>query len=45
VVSRLSPEQHAAFRPHEVTDEPYERIAEIIVTSELHRRAKVAPTR
>src|ERR671930_234561 len=38
VVSRLSPEQRAAFLLREVFDEPYDRIAEIVGTSEKNAR-------
>jgi RNA polymerase sigma-70 factor (ECF subfamily) len=38
LLESLSPEQRAAFLLHEVFDEPYERIAEIIGTSEQNAR-------
>ncbi len=38
LLERLSPEQRAAFLLREVFDEPYERIAEIIGTSEQNAR-------
>ena len=41
----LSPEQRASFRLREVFDEPYERIAEIIGTSEQNARQLVTRAR
>jgi RNA polymerase sigma-70 factor (ECF subfamily) len=38
LLERLSPEQRAAFLLHDVFDEPYERIAEIVGTSEQNAR-------
>jgi RNA polymerase sigma-70 factor (TIGR02957 family) len=38
LLERLSPEQRAAFLLHEVFDEPYHRIAEIVGTSEQNAR-------
>jgi RNA polymerase sigma-70 factor (TIGR02957 family) len=38
LLESLSPEQRAAFLLHEVFDEPYDRIAEIIGTSEQNAR-------
>jgi RNA polymerase sigma-70 factor (TIGR02957 family) len=38
VLESLSPEQRAAFLLHEVFDEPYDRIAEIVGTSEQNAR-------
>src|SRR5918998_2666920 len=38
LLERLSPEQRAAFLLHEVFDEPYDRIAEIIGTSAQNAR-------
>ncbi len=41
LLESLSPEQRAAFLLHEVFDEPYDRIAEIIGTSEQNARQLV----
>ena len=38
LLERLSPEQRAAFLLHDVFDEPYDRIAEIVGTSEQNAR-------
>jgi RNA polymerase sigma-70 factor (ECF subfamily) len=38
MLERLSPEQRAAFLLHDVFDEPYDRIAEIVGTSEQNAR-------
>src|SRR5438874_8594359 len=38
LLESLSPEQRAAFLLHEVFDEPYDRIAEIVGTSEQNAR-------
>src|SRR5215203_5026537 len=38
LLERLSPEQRAAFLLREVFDEPYDRIAEIVGTSEQNAR-------
>jgi DNA-directed RNA polymerase specialized sigma24 family protein len=38
LLESLSPEQRAAFLLHEAFDEPYDRIAEIIGTSEQNAR-------
>src|SRR5919108_336411 len=45
VLESLSPEQRAAFLLREVFDEPYERIAEIIGTSEQNARQLAARAR
>ena len=45
LLESLSPEQRAAFLLHEVFDEPYDRIAEIIVTSEQNARQLVSRAR
>jgi hypothetical protein len=45
VLESLSPEQRAAFLMHEVLDEPYDRIAEIIGTSEQNARQLVTRAR
>ena len=42
LLESLSPEQRAAFLLHEVFDEPYDRIAEIIATSEQNARQLVS---
>jgi RNA polymerase sigma factor (sigma-70 family) len=42
LLESLSPEQRAAFLLHEVFEEPYERIAEIIATSEQNARQLVS---
>ena len=41
LLESLSPEQRAAFLLHEVFDEPYDRIAEIVGTSEQNARQLV----
>ena len=41
LLESLSPEQRAAFLLHEVFEEPYDRIAEIIATSEQNARQLV----
>jgi RNA polymerase sigma-70 factor (ECF subfamily) len=38
LLERLSPEQRAAFLLHDVFDEPYDRVAEIVGTSEQNAR-------
>jgi RNA polymerase sigma-70 factor (TIGR02957 family) len=45
LLESLSPEQRAAFLLHEVFDEPYERIAEIVGTSEQNARQLAARAR
>jgi RNA polymerase sigma-70 factor (TIGR02957 family) len=45
LLESLSPEQRAAFLLHEVFDEPYKRIAEIIGTSDQNARQLVARAR
>jgi RNA polymerase sigma-70 factor (ECF subfamily) len=45
LLESLSPEQRAAFLLHEVFDEPYDRIAEIVDTSEQNARQLVARAR
>jgi RNA polymerase sigma-70 factor (TIGR02957 family) len=45
LLESLSPEQRAAFLLHEVFDEPYERIAEIIATNEQNARQLVSRAR
>jgi RNA polymerase sigma-70 factor (TIGR02957 family) len=45
LLESLSPEQRAAFLLHEVFDEPYDRIAEIIGTSEQNARQLVTRAR
>ncbi len=45
MLESLSPEQRAAFLLHEVFDEPYARIAEIIGTSEPNARQLAARAR
>jgi RNA polymerase sigma-70 factor (TIGR02957 family) len=45
LLERLSPEQRAAFLLREVFDEPYDRIAEIIGTSEQNARQLVTRAR
>jgi RNA polymerase sigma-70 factor (ECF subfamily) len=45
LLETLSPEQRAAFLLHEVFDEPYDRIAEIIATSEQNARQLVTRAR
>ena len=45
VLESLSPEQRAAFLLHEVFDEPYERIAAIVDTSEQNARQLVTRAR
>jgi len=45
LLERMSPEQRAAFLMHEVFDEPYGRIAQIIDTSEQHARQLVTRAR
>jgi RNA polymerase sigma-70 factor (ECF subfamily) len=45
LLESLSPEQRAAFLLHEVFDEPYGRIAEIIGTSEQNARQLVSRAR
>jgi RNA polymerase sigma-70 factor (TIGR02957 family) len=45
LLESLSPEQRAAFLLHEVFDEPYGRIAEIIATSEQNVRQLVSRAR
>jgi RNA polymerase sigma-70 factor (TIGR02957 family) len=45
LLESLSPEQRAAFLLHEVFDEPYHRIAEIIGTSEQNARQLVTRAR
>jgi RNA polymerase sigma-70 factor (TIGR02957 family) len=45
LLESLSPEQRAAFLLHEVFDEPYDRIAEIIGTSEQNARQLVSRAR
>ena len=45
LLESLSPEQRAAFLLHEVFEEPYERIAEIIATSEQNARQLVSRAR
>src|SRR5918999_985743 len=42
LLESLSPEQRAAFLLHEVFDEPYDRIAEIVGTSEQNARQLAA---
>src|SRR2546423_5132833 len=45
LLESLSPEQRAAFLLHEVFDEPYDRIAEIIGTSDQNARQLVTRAR
>jgi len=45
LLESLSPEQRAAFLLHEVFDEPYDRVAEIIATSEQNARQLVSRAR
>ena len=45
LLESLSPEQRAAFLLHEVFDEPYDRIAEIVGTSEQNARQLVSRAR
>jgi RNA polymerase sigma-70 factor (ECF subfamily) len=45
LLESLSPEQRAAFLLHEVFEEPYDRIAEIIATSEQNARQLVSRAR
>jgi RNA polymerase sigma-70 factor (TIGR02957 family) len=45
LLESLSPEQRAAFLLHEVFDEPYDRIAEIVGTSEPNARQLVSRAR
>jgi RNA polymerase sigma-70 factor (ECF subfamily) len=45
LLESLSPEQRAAFLLHEVFDEPYDRITEIIATSEQNARQLVSRAR
>jgi RNA polymerase sigma-70 factor (ECF subfamily) len=45
LLESLSPEQRAAFLLHEVFDEPYDRIAEIVDTSEQNARQLVTRAR
>ncbi len=45
LLESLSPEQRAAFLLHEVFDEPYDRIAEIVGTSEPNARQLVTRAR
>lgn len=45
LLESLSPEQRAAFLLHEVFEEPYERVAEIIATSEENARQLVSRAR
>jgi RNA polymerase sigma-70 factor (TIGR02957 family) len=45
LLESLSPEQRAAFLLHEVFDEPYDRVAEIIGTSEQNARQLVTRAR
>src|SRR5947209_10067517 len=45
LLETLSPEQRAAFLLHEVFDEPYDRIAQIIDTSEQNARQLVTRAR
>jgi RNA polymerase sigma-70 factor (ECF subfamily) len=45
LLESLSPEQRAAFLLHDVFDEPYDRIAEIIATSEQNARQLVTRAR
>jgi RNA polymerase sigma-70 factor (ECF subfamily) len=45
LLESLSPEQRAAFLLHEAFDEPYDRIAEIIGTSEQNARQLVSRAR
>jgi RNA polymerase sigma factor (sigma-70 family) len=45
LLESLSPEQRAAFLLHEVFDEPYDRIAEIVGTSEQNARRLAARAR
>ncbi len=45
LLESLSPEQRAAFLLHEVFDEPYDRVAEIVGTSEQNARQLVARAR
>src|SRR5487761_1225485 len=45
LLESLSPEQRAAFLLHEVFDEPYKQIAEIIATSEENARQLVSRAR
>jgi RNA polymerase sigma-70 factor (ECF subfamily) len=45
LLESLSPEQRAAFLLHEVFDEPYGRIAQIIATSEQNARQLVSRAR
>ena len=45
LLERLSPEQRAAFLMREVFDEPYDRIAELIGTSEQNARQLTARAR
>jgi RNA polymerase sigma-70 factor (TIGR02957 family) len=45
LLESLSPEQRAAFLLHEVFDEPYDRIADIIGTSEQNARQLAARAR
>jgi RNA polymerase sigma-70 factor (TIGR02957 family) len=45
MLERLSPEQRAAFLLRDVFDEPYERIAEIVGTSEQNARQLAARAR
>ncbi|MHB1510548.1 MAG: RNA polymerase sigma-70 factor [Acidimicrobiales bacterium] len=45
LLESLSPEQRAAFLLHEVFEEPYDRVAEIIATSEQNARQLVSRAR
>jgi len=45
LLESLSPEQRVAFLLHEVFEEPYERVAEIIATSEENARQLVSRAR
>jgi RNA polymerase sigma-70 factor (ECF subfamily) len=45
LLESLSPEQRAAFLLHEVFEEPYDRIAEIIATSQQNARQLVSRAR
>ena len=45
VLESLSPEQRAAFLLHDVFDEPYDRIAELVGTSEQNARQLTARAR
>lgn len=45
LLESLSPEQRAAFLPREVFDDPYDRIAEIVGTSEQNARQLAARAR